>query len=56
MLLSLSSGYRYPPFKQLGNGYLGLSRLTVLRAASTHLRNIESRLEIRREHFCFRLT
>ena len=25
MLLSLSSGYRYPPFKQLGNGYLGES-------------------------------
>ena len=56
MLLSLSSEYRYPPFKQLRNGYLGLSRLNVTRAAFTHLHNIESRLEIRREHFCFRLT
>ena len=56
MLLSLSSEYRYQPFKQLGNGYLGLSRLNVTRAASTHLHNIESRLEIRRKHFCFVLS
>ena len=32
MLLSLSSGYRYPPFKQLGNRYLGLNRLNVTNA------------------------
>ena len=31
MLFSLSSGYRYPPFKQLGNGYL-VSRLNVTNA------------------------